>query len=187
VDEKTIDAPHVPTATTLSKQQALLPFKKADAVWAGAGLGAMLRIAELVGISLNSSGQLLNAAIGLVPLAVGAFTVYLAERQERRSWCYYAVASFLANFLFITGLCLAMIEFLFGLVLIGAVGIGAKVFSSTDFLVQVLACILVVAPAFGASGGLLMGVVCRMTGWPEGTPFNVLLSTAGNASPEPKQ
>jgi hypothetical protein len=44
------------------------------------------------------------------PLAVGALTVYLAERRERRSWGYYFYAPFLATMLFVAGSLLVMIE-----------------------------------------------------------------------------
>jgi hypothetical protein len=82
--------------------------------------------------------------ICLAPLAVGAVTVYVAERQARRSWAYYFWAPFFANVLFVCGTLVIMIEGLICAVLI----------------VPVFA-------VFGSIGGLIMGAVCRATKWPK--------------------
>jgi hypothetical protein len=74
---------------------------------------------------------------------VGAATVYIAERERRRSWWYYIWAPFLANVLFVMGTLIIMVE---GLV-----------------------CAVVIVPMFaliGVVGGLIMGIVCRVTHWP---------------------
>ena len=67
----------------------------------------------------------------------------LAERQQRRSWSYYAWAPALATCLVVIGSMLVLIE---GLI-----------------------CAIVIVPLFtfmGMAGGLCMGLVCRLTRWP---------------------
>jgi uncharacterized protein YndB with AHSA1/START domain len=82
--------------------------------------------------------------IYLVPILVGAVTVYFSERQKRRTWGYYARAAALANVWFVLGTLLIFIE---GLI-----------------------CAVLIVPLFatlGALGGLLMGAICRYTNWPK--------------------
>jgi len=77
----------------------------------------------------------------LVPIVVGAVTVYMAERAGRRSWSYYFFAA--ANALFVIGTMVIRVE---GLI-----------------------CAVLAVPLFGLVGGLggiLMGAVCRWTRWP---------------------
>ena len=77
----------------------------------------------------------------LVPILVGAVTVYMAERAARRSWAYYFFA--VANALFVIGTMVIRVE---GLI-----------------------CAVLAVPLFGLVGGLggiLMGAVCRWTKWP---------------------
>ena len=84
-----------------------------------------------------------SAFMLLVPVVVGAVTVYVAERWRRRSWAYYFGAAALANALFVVGTFLVLIE---GLI-----------------------CVIVAAPLFGVIGGiagLAMGAVCRWSGHP---------------------
>jgi hypothetical protein len=79
----------------------------------------------------------------LVPIVVGAVTVYMAERAGRRSWSYYFFAAAAANALFVIGTMVIRVE---GLI-----------------------CAVLVVPLFGLVGGLggiLMGAVCRWTRWP---------------------
>jgi hypothetical protein len=90
--------------------------------------------------------------IFLAPLAVGAVTVYFAERQKRRTWGYYAWASMWSTALAVLGTLLIMIE---GLI-----------------------CAIIILPLFaliGALGGLAMGLVCRFTDWPKPTVTCVVL------------
>ena len=90
--------------------------------------------------------------IYVVPLLVGATTVYLAELQSRRSWGYYLWAPFMANVLFVSGTLLILIE---GLI-----------------------CAVVIVPVFatiGVAGGLLMGAVCRLTTWPKQALYSVAM------------
>lgn len=101
------------------------------------------------------------------PLAVGAITVYVAEKSARRSWRYYIVAGVLANLLFIAGTMAIMIE---GLI-----------------------CALIIFPMFaiiGVVGGLLMGVVCRVTAWPRHAAYGFLalpLVLGAIPAPEPAE
>jgi hypothetical protein len=86
---------------------------------------------------------MMSSFVLLVPLLVGAATVYVAETQHRCSWAYYAWAPVLANVLFVLGTMAIMIE---GLI-----------------------CAVLIVPLFGvvgAIGGLIMGAVCRKTRWP---------------------
>lgn len=81
--------------------------------------------------------------IFLTPLLVGAVTVYVAERQRRRSWMFYFFGPLLANFMF--------------------------VFSTLMILWEGLICAVLIVPIFalfGAMGGVAMGIICRTTGWP---------------------
>ena len=79
----------------------------------------------------------------LVPILVGAVTVYLAERARRRSWSYYFFAAAAANALFVIG--------------------------SMVIRVEGLICAVLAVPLFGLVGGLggiRMGAMCRWTKWP---------------------
>jgi hypothetical protein len=91
----------------------------------------------------SSYAPMMAGFICFTPLFVGAISVYVAERTLRRSWWYYVWVPFVANLLYVLGLLVVMIE---GLV-----------------------CVIVIAPLFaavGSVGGLIMGVVCRITNWP---------------------
>lgn len=82
----------------------------------------------------------------LVPVAVGAVTVYVAERSKRRSWGYYFGAAAGANALFVVGTFLIVIE---GLI-----------------------CTILAAPLFAVIGGfagLATGAICRWAGRPTPT------------------
>ena len=120
-----------------------LPFSSFAPFIGGAVFGVLLRM-----IFSGSPGEAWAAMAGafvfLVPFAVGAITVFIAERRERRSWGYYAFAGFLSNVLFVCGTLLIMIE---GLI-----------------------CAIVIVPLLGLLGmigGLVMGLVCRLTNWPK--------------------
>lgn len=120
-----------------------LPFSRLRPVLGGALFGLFLRL-----IFWGDPGEAWSAMAGafvfLVPFAVGAITVFIAERTERRSWAYYAYAGFLSNVLFVCGTLLIMIE---GLI-----------------------CAVVIVPllaTLGLFGGLMMGAVCRLTNWPK--------------------
>jgi hypothetical protein len=84
----------------------------------------------------------------LVPVAVAAVTVYLAERAHRRSWSYYFWAGAGANALFVVGTLLINIE---GII-----------------------CAILIVPLFGLLGGiagLLAGAICRKTVIPRDTLY----------------
>jgi len=120
-----------------------LPFTWLIPLLAGALAGVALRL-----IFSGNPGAPYASAMGafiyLSPLFVGAVTVYVAETRQRRTWGYYIRASFLANLLYVSGTMLVLME---GLV-----------------------CAAVVLPLFsvlGVVGGLIMGVICRVTNWPK--------------------
>ena len=119
-----------------------LPFAKRWPVLAGAVLGVLLRLV-FFGRPGGAYAAMMASFIYLAPVLVGAATVYLAERQQRRSWGYYLWAPFVANVLFVLGTMMIMVE---GLI-----------------------CAIVIVPMFsviGMAGGLIMGIVCRVTRWP---------------------
>jgi len=130
------------------KAQRRLPFRGWWPFLAGVAAGLALRLA----FSGKPGGayQVMGASfIYLCPIVVGAVTVYVAERRQRRSWSYYFWAPLLANVLFVAGTILVLIE---GLI-----------------------CAVIVVPLFaviGGMAGLIMGAVCRVTKWPK----QVLLS-----------
>jgi hypothetical protein len=93
---------------------------------------------------------MMRSFVLLVPVLVGAVTVYLAERVKRRSWSYYFWMGAGANALLVLGALLIMIE---GLI-----------------------CVILAAPLFGLIGGvagLAMGAVCRWTQWPRRAIYGV--------------
>lgn len=127
-----------------------LPFSGWWPVAAGALLGIALRLA-FFGKPGGPYAAMMASFIYIVPVVVGAATVYLAERVRRRSWLYYVGASFLANVFFVAGTLLIMVE---GLI-----------------------CAIVIVPLFasiGIVGGLLMGLCCRLTNWPRHALYSTL-------------
>lgn len=119
-----------------------LPFSAWWPVLLGALAGVLLRLV-FWGKPGEPYAAMLGAFIYGSPLVVGAVTVYAAERIKRRSWGYYFWAPFLANLLYVGGTLVIMVE---GLI-----------------------CAILIMPMFallGATGGLVMGLVCRMTHWP---------------------
>jgi len=80
----------------------------------------------------------------LVPVAVGAVTVFAAERSARRSWGFYFWSAAGANTLFVVGTFLILIE---GLI-----------------------CTIIAVPLFAVIGGvsgLVTGAICRRSGRPK--------------------
>jgi hypothetical protein len=143
-----------------------LPIAKRYPILAGALFGVLLRLA-FSGDGGSAWSAMAGGFIYAAPIAVGMLTVYLAERQRRRTWTYYAVAPFLATTLFVVGTLLLMIE--------GWI------------------CAIVIIPMFGllgAAGGLVMGAVCRLTNWPRAAVYGfgvlpLLLGTFGSHLPTP--
>jgi hypothetical protein len=118
-----------------------LPFSKWWPLIGGALAGIILRILFSLGGSFEVMGI---SFIYLAPILVGAVTVYLAERQQRRSILYYFLMPCLANMLFVAGTLIILIE---GII-----------------------CAIVIVPLFtiiGGIGGLIMGAICRLTNWPK--------------------
>lgn len=142
-----------------------LPMRAIYPILAGVFAGLLLRLA-FSGPGGSSWSAMAGAFIFLTPMVVGMVTVYLAERQYRRSWSYYFLAPLLANCLFVLGMLLLLIE---GLI-----------------------CAVIIVPMFavlGGIGGLLMGAICRATNWPTPTLYGfaalpLLLGWLGGSYPE---
>ena len=95
-----------------------LPYSK----WWPLIVGIVTGIAMRLVFSGKPGGPyaaMMSSFVLLVPLLVGAVTVYVAEMQRRRSWAYYVWAPALANVLFVVGTMAIMIEGLICAVLIG--------------------------------------------------------------------
>jgi hypothetical protein len=143
-----------------------LPMPKRYPVIAGAIAGILLRLL-FSGAGGSAWSAMAGAFIYTAPIVVGMVTVYLAERQHRREWGYYIVAPFIATVLFVAGTMLLLIE--------GWI------------------CAIVIIPMFavlGAVGGIVMGVICRLTNWPRPTLYcfaalPILLASLGSAVPTP--
>jgi hypothetical protein len=108
----------------------------------GALVGILMRLLYR-GAPGHPYDPMMRSFVLLVPVLVGAVTVYLGERVQQRSWSFYFWAAAGANVLFVLGTFLIMIE---GLI-----------------------CVILAAPLFGFLGGLaglVMGAICRWTRWP---------------------
>jgi len=104
----------------------------------GALIGLILR-AIFSGEEDGRFSPMLPVFLLLAPLAVGAVTVYLAERVQPRSLGYYVLAPMISTCLFVLG--------------------------SMAMLWEGAICAILILPVFmlvGAFGGLIMGVICRM-------------------------
>jgi hypothetical protein len=108
---------------------------------AGVLLGLVLRA-----VYSGRSGDVFDAMSGsfalLVPVAVSAVTVFVAELRARRTWAYYFWMGALVNVLFVVGTFLIHLE---GLI-----------------------CVILAAPLFaivGGVAGLIVGAVFRWTRW----------------------
>ncbi|MEO8061744.1 MAG: SRPBCC domain-containing protein [Pseudomonadota bacterium] len=118
------------------------PFSKWWPVCWGAMAGLLLRLL-FWGRPESAYAAMLDSFILGSPALVGAVTVYMAERKQRRSWAYYFIAPAIATLLYVVGSLLIMVE--------GWI------------------CAIVILPLFAVVGGLsglLMGLVCRLTKWP---------------------
>lgn len=136
-----------PSAHAMNKPQTL-PFSNWWPLIAGAVAGIVMRL-----IFWQSPGSpyapMMASFIYLVPVLVGAVTVFIAETRQRRTWTYYFWAPFLANVFFVVGTLLIMVE--------GWI------------------CAILIVPLFallGSLGGLVMGLVCRTTNWPKQTLYS---------------
>lgn len=116
-----------------------LPFAWFWPLLVGAGVSLLLRIAFSGGPG-GAYSAMLGSFIYLAPVLCGAVTVFMAERTRRRSWHYYVWAPWLSTLLMVAGSLMIFIE---GLI-----------------------CAIVILPLFGilgSVGGVLMGIVCRLT------------------------
>lgn len=126
-----------------------LPFPTWWPLLAGALAGIVLRLV-FSGKPGSPYAAMMGTFIYLSPAIVGAITVYVAETRQRRSWAYYVWAPFLANVAYVLGTLLIMLE--------GWI------------------CAALIVPLFaalGSLGGLIMGVVCRVTNWPKQAIYSV--------------
>ena len=158
--------PEAPLDADNPASDTLLPFLLRYPILAGALFGIALRL-MFSGHAGSNWSAMAGAFIYFAPVAIGAVTVYLAERQYRRSWAYYFYAPFLATALFVAGTLAIMIE---GII-----------------------CAIVIVPMFalmGGIGGFVMGIGCRITNWPRPAVYSLgavplVLGLLGNAIPTP--
>jgi hypothetical protein len=121
-----------------------MPFSKWYPLLAGVLLGLVFRVWLFAGQPGSALSAMGLPFITFVPFAIAAVTIYVAEREQRRSWPYYIYHGMLANVLFVLGTMVIMVE---GLI-----------------------CAIVIIPMFavyGAFAGLVMGMLCRVTNWPK--------------------
>jgi hypothetical protein len=133
--------PHEPELR--DKRPGFLPFAWWVPLMAGAVLGLALRLIFAGGAG-DPFTVMSSAYFLLSPFAVGAVTVYVAERETRRTWEYHLVAPIAATALYVVG--------------------------SFAMLIEGLICIVFALPVFavfGAIGGLVMGFICRRIDWPK--------------------
>jgi len=107
------------------------------------GLGARLLFSgDIIG-GLQTLDTMSTAFAVIVPIVVGAITIYMAEKITRRSVLFYIFAPWLSVTFFVTGTAAALIE--------GSI------------------CIAMALPMFlglASFGGLAMGIVCRLLNKP---------------------
>ena len=164
--DRAADAVEPPDLPIMMSPLSAIPFSWWAPLLAGVVGGLLLRLL-FSGAAGGKWSAMAGAFIYLSPLVVGALTVYVAETRERRSWGYYLWAPFVANCLYVLGTLLIMVE---GLI-----------------------CAIVILPMFaalGALGGLVMGLVCRITDWPRQTMYGfaalpLVFGAMGDYLPEP--
>lgn len=142
-------APASPDAAV--PQAANLPFSGWYPLLIGAAAAFVIRLL-FRGQPGGPFSAMLGTFIYLAPAVCGAVTVYAAERIRRRSFGYYLWAPWVATALFVAGMLLVFIE---GLI-----------------------CAIVIVPMFalmGSLGGLVMGIVCRITNWPKQALYSFAL------------
>jgi uncharacterized protein YndB with AHSA1/START domain len=126
-----------------------LPFHYVWPIVAGALVGIAIRFA-FSGSANGIWDPMMAAFIFCAPLVVGAVTVYVAERRQRMSVGYYIAAPAFASMLFVAGTLVINIE---GII-----------------------CAILIVPLFcvvGIVGGLLMGMICRLTNWPKHATYSI--------------
>ncbi|MEO8153952.1 MAG: SRPBCC domain-containing protein [Rhizobacter sp.] len=160
--------PVTPSVDTLAEppRSPILPFLLRYPIIAGALLGVLLRLV-FSGPAGSAWSAMAGAFIFGAPVVIGALTIYLAERRQRRSWIYYFFAPCLATLLFVCGTLMIMVE---GII-----------------------CAIVIVPMFtvlGGLSGLVMGAVCRLTNWPRQALYSLgmvplVLGLVGDYVPTP--
>lgn len=142
MNEPLLPEPQENPAENTQWRAKTLPFSSWFPFVAGVLSGIILRL-----IFSGDAGGVYSAMDGsfiyFSPLLVGMVTVYFAERRQRCDWGYYIWAPIVATFFYIFGTFLIMIE---GII-----------------------CAILISPLFmllGVVGGLVMGVICRVTKWP---------------------
>lgn len=126
-----------------------LPFSWLWPIGAGVMAGLALRWI-FSGKPGDPYATMMASFILLTPIVVGATTVYVAERQHRRSWTYCFLVGALANVFCVLSAMLVLWE---GLI-----------------------CAILIVPLFaflGGIGGLLMGAICRRTNRPGSSLYSV--------------
>jgi hypothetical protein len=123
--------------TNPAPREQSLPFSWLWPIAAGVLAGLALRFV-FSGQPGRPYATMMASFIFLTPLVVGAATVYVAERQRRRTWHYYFFSALSANV--------------------------SCVLSAMLVLWEGLICAILIVPLFslfGGLGGLLMGAICR--------------------------
>jgi hypothetical protein len=127
---------------SLKKEWTPLPFDRWAAIGWGLFAGILLRLLYS-GMAGAPFATMLSSFILGTPILVGFVTVYMAERQQRRTWSYYFLAPFWATVFYVLGALMINLE--------GWI------------------CAIVIFPLFASVGGLaglVMGALCRLTNWP---------------------
>ena len=141
-----------------------LPFSRVWPLAAGVMFGLAVRALAEARFPFGLYPMMFSFIV-IVPFAVGAVTVYVAERRERRSAGYHFKAGFMANVFLVLGTLAILLEGLICAVLI----------------VPLLALV-------GGIGGLAMGWICHATRWPRasvGAFATLPLLAAGIEAPLP--
>lgn len=142
------DPPASPRPTQLARLRAglrALPFAWWWPLAVGVAIGLATRLA-FDGSGTQALTVMTRSFVLLVPIVVGAATVFVAHRVARRSPWYDVLAGAGANVLLVLG--------------------------TLAILVEGLICVIVIGPLFAVLGGvsgLATGVLCRMVKPPRGT------------------
>lgn len=122
-----------------------LPYRGWWPLAGGVTVGLALRLI-FSGKAGDAYAPMMQSFIYASPVLIAVVTVYIAERQARRSWSYYFFMPALANILFVLG--------------------------TLAILIEGWICAILIVPLFAVAGGLAglaMGAVCRATRWPRQT------------------
>lgn len=150
-------------------QKGRFPLNKLTPIVVGMVYGLLLRVifsGNLVE-GIEPLGVMTAAFVLFVPIAIGAITVYVAEKIERKSFLFYFFGPWLSITLVAIGAAITQLE--------GSI------------------CIAIAMPLFlvlGSASGVAMGVVCRLLKKPARTvqsiailPFLFSISELGRSPP----